>query len=74
MAHIADILGGPLDAKTIRYVTAFLHGVAVFAEDGILDRAASELASAQEDGMPLIGPISRLAGLVQDRVRGAVAI
>ncbi|PWL35028.1 MAG: response regulator [Marivita sp. XM-24bin2] len=74
MAHIADILGGPLDAKTIRYVTAFLHGVAVFAEDGVLSRAASELALAQEDGTPLIGPMSRLAGLVQDRVRDAVAI
>lgn len=74
MAYVADILGGPVDARDIDYVTAFLRGVAVAAEDVALEEAASELASAQSKGAPILGPVSRLAGLVQSRVQDAIAM
>lgn len=74
MAHMAEILGGPLDDQVIDYVTLFLHGVARSAEDEALASATSDLAQAQSNGAPLLGPVSRLAGLVQARLQDAVAI
>ena len=74
MAYVAELLGGPVDDKVISYVTAFLHGVALTAEDDALQHAACELAAAQSNGAPTLGPVARLAGLVQARVQDAVAI
>lgn len=74
MAHVAEILGGPVDERMIDYVTLFLQGVARTAEDTILEDAAADLAHARSDGTPLLGPVSKLAGLVQARLQDAVAI
>ena len=74
MAYAAEILWGPLDMQAISYVTSFVRGVAVAAEDHALEHAASDLAVAQSKGLPIDGPISRLSGLVQTRVQDAVAI
>lgn len=74
MAYIAQLLGGPMDARTIAYVAAFLHGVSVTAEDRALESAACDLAQAHSSGAPILGPVSRLAGLVQARVQDAIAL
>lgn len=74
MAYIAEILGGPVDARAIGYVTSFLRGVAIAAEDDALERAASELDKAHSQGGPTLGPMSRLAGLVQSRVQDTMAM
>lgn len=74
MAYIAEILGGPVDDRMIGYVTTFLHGVALTAEDNALQDATSELIEALSSGAPVLGPVARLAGLVQARVQDAVAI
>ena len=74
MAHLAEILGGPVDDKTIDYVTLFLRGVARTAEDTALENAAQDLAKARIDGTPILGRVAHLAGLVQARLSDAVAI
>ena len=63
-----------MDARTIAYVAAFLHGVSVTAEDRALESAACDLAQAHSSGAPILGPVSRLAGLVQARVQDAIAL
>ena len=74
MAHMAELLGGDVDDRMIDYVTLFLRGVARAADDDILESAASDVASARSDGTPLMGPMSRLAGLVQARLQESVAV
>ena len=74
MAHMADILGGPVDDRMIGYITLFLRGVARTAEDPALETATFDLADAHAKGAPLLGPVSRLAGLVQARLQDAVAM
>lgn len=74
MAHIAEILSGPVDSNTIDYVTLFLRGVARTAEDDKLEDAASDLALALSNGSVLSGQIARVSGLVQARLEDAVAI
>lgn len=74
MAHMAEILGGPVDNRTVDYVALFLRGVARTAEDDALETAASELANARAKGVPLRGQVMRIAGLVDARLQDAVAI
>lgn len=74
MAHMAEILDGPIDDKTIDYVALFLRGVARTAADPILETAAAELAMARASGVPLRGQVTRLAGLVDARLQSEVAL
>lgn len=74
MAHMAEILDGPVDDHTIDYVALFLRGVAMTAEDHALETAATELADARLKGLPLRGQVTRLAGLVQARLSDAIAV
>lgn len=74
MAFAAEILAGPLDLQAISYVTSFVRGVAMAAEDHLLEHAAADLALAQSKGLPIHGPMSRLARLAETRVQDAVAI
>lgn len=74
MAHMADILAGPMDDRMIDYITLFLQGVARTADDDALETAACDLAAARIDGTPLIGHMARVAGLVQARLQDAVAM
>ena len=74
MAHMAEILGGPVDDRMVDHVALFLRGVARTAEDDALETAASELADARAKGVPLRGQVTRLAGLVDARLQDAVAL
>lgn len=74
MAYAASLLDGPVDDRLICYVTSFLQGLALWAEDDVLQDAATELATAQSNGAPVLGSVARLAGVVQARVQDAVAI
>ncbi|MCL3881712.1 response regulator [Marivita sp. GX14005] len=74
MAHMAEVLGGPVDDRTIDYVALFLRGVARTAEDDALEAAASDLADARSRGVPLRGQVMRIAGLVEARLQDAVAL
>ena len=74
MAHMAELLDGPIDDRTVDYVALFLRGVARSADDDALENAASELADARAQGLPPRGLVTRLAGLVEARLQDAVAI
>lgn len=74
MAHMAELLEGPVDKMTADYVALFLRGVARTAEDKVLESAASDLAEACLKGTPIQNQITRLAALVSARSRDAVAI
>lgn len=74
MAHMAEILEGPVDDHTIDYVALFLRGVARTAEDDALETAASELADARLKGIPIRGQVMRLAGLVNARLSDSIAV
>ncbi|KIC41537.1 response regulator [Ruegeria sp. ANG-R] len=74
MAHIADVLTGPTDQRTLDYVAQFLHSVARDAEDVVLADAASDLARLRTTGSPVTAQTARVAGLVQDRLERQEAI
>src|SRR6056297_2079287 len=50
MAHAADVLEQTQDDATLAYVTQFLAGVARSAGDGLLQKAAEDLAEARDAG------------------------
>ncbi|WP_170357162.1 response regulator [Ruegeria arenilitoris] len=74
MAHIADVLTGPADSRTLDYAAQFLRGVARDAEDTVLEQAAHDLASSRAKGAPVTALAARVAGLVQSRLERRKAI
>lgn len=74
MATIADKLNGARDARTMGYVTQFLHGVARAARDDVLLDAVDTVRSDQLRGRPSAAGLDRLRGLVHDRVGMRVSI
>ncbi len=74
MAHIADVLTGPTDQRTLDYAVQFLQSVARDAEDTVLAEAARDLAQSRVRGAPVTAQAARIAGLVQDRLERQEAI
>ncbi len=74
MAHAADVLSESQEDKALDYVAQFLGGVARSAGDGVLAEAATGLATARAQGLPLAADTARIAGLVQDRLKQRLAI
>ncbi len=74
MAHIADVLTGPTDQRTLDYAAQFLHSVARDAEDMVLADAARDLARSRAKGTPVTAQTALVAGLVQDRLERQEAI
>lgn len=74
MAHVADVLEGSEDERTLDYVAQFLGGVARSAQDGALEQAAAALAKRRAKGQSASSETAVLAGLVHDRLTERVAI
>lgn len=75
MAHAADVLSVARgDDRNLTYLTQFLAGVARSAGDGILQKAAEDLADARAAGQPVTSNLARVSALVQDRVADRMAI
>ncbi|MEO3416578.1 response regulator [Roseovarius sp. CAU 1744] len=74
MCHVANLLGDHQDGPVLDYVLQFLSGVARSAKDRQLIEATRDLESSLSDKAALPVKISRLAGLVQDRLSDRVAI
>lgn len=74
MAHMADVLTGPTDHRTLDYAAQFLHSVARDASDLPLVEAAEYLAASRASGAPLTAAAARVAGLVQTRLEQQEAI
>ncbi len=74
MAHIADVLAGPNDHRSLDYAAQFLRGVARDAGDTVLADAARQLAKSRCDGTPVTAVVAQLAGIVQSRLAQREAI
>ncbi|GAB4544530.1 MAG: response regulator [Ruegeria sp.] len=74
MAHIADLLTGPADDRTLDYAAQFLRGVARDAGDSVLAEAAQQLTISRVRGTPVTVLAARVAGLVQNRLERREAI
>ncbi|WP_170573358.1 response regulator [Ruegeria atlantica] len=74
MAHIADVLAGPNDSRTIDYAAQFIRGVARDAEDTVLAEAAQRLAESRASGTPMTALAAQVAGIVQARLEQREAI
>ncbi|WP_407495385.1 response regulator [Pseudooceanicola sp. MF1-13] len=68
MVAMAEVLQKSKDVGTVAYVTQFLHGVALSANDDVLLNAVDELRAGTEAGQMLPGSISRVSDLLRDRV------
>lgn len=74
LAHIADVLTDTAEDKTLDYIAQFVGGLARSALDTDLEEAATDLARARAEGLPLTTNTARIAGLVQDRLQPKKAI
>ncbi|NOE25008.1 response regulator [Ruegeria sp. HKCCD6157] len=74
MAHIADVLAGPNDHRTLDYAAQFLHGVAREANDRPLAEAARKLALSRANGTPIMAQAAQVAGMVQNRLEQREAL
>ncbi|WP_170769057.1 response regulator [Ruegeria lacuscaerulensis] len=74
MAHIADVLAGPNDHRTLDYAAQFLRGVARDADDKVLADAAKRLAASRAEGTPVTALAAQVAGIVQARLEQREAI
>lgn len=74
MAHIADVLEDPPDEHALDYVAQFLSGVARSAEDPQLEKAAEALAAKRAMGQAATSETAALAGMIQHRLAGKIAI
>jgi CheY-like chemotaxis protein len=70
---VADMLSQRSDASTLDYIAGFLSGIARAAHDHPLEAAASALADGRALGREPRPDISRITGLVRERLaEGAV--
>ena len=74
MAHISDVLSEEHRADILDYVTQFLDGVAISAQDHELRLATRKLALSRENGEPLRSAIADLSAMVQQRLDAKIAI
>lgn len=74
MAHVAGLLAGGTDGKTMEYIGQFLSGVARIARDHDLGDAADLLLRMRRDGKPIGPQTARIAGMVQERLTQQIAI
>lgn len=74
MAHIADVLAGPNDHRSLDYAAQFLRGVAREADDLVLAEAAQKLAASRAQGTPITAQAAQVAGIVQSRLERRAVI
>ncbi|MDF0599176.1 response regulator [Psychromarinibacter sp. C21-152] len=74
LAHVAEILSGSDDDRTLDYAAHFLAGVARSAHDDALEQAAERLARQRALGRSFGTDLARVAGLLQDRLDKRAAI
>lgn len=74
MAHVADVMEGTSDTRTLDYVAQFLGGVARSAQDRELADATDALAAKRACGDSAASEAAAVAGLVQRRLLEKVAI
>jgi CheY-like chemotaxis protein len=68
LAHAAGILNDHADDQALDYVAHFLSGLALSAHDAPLQAAAEALARNCHSGLKTLAPVTRINGLVRDRL------
>ena len=68
LKEVADLLAAPAENARLDYAAQFLSGVALSAHDGPLAAAARALARDRAQGRAVQPDLTRLAGMVQDRL------
>ncbi|WP_254796838.1 response regulator [Sulfitobacter albidus] len=74
ISHAADILENLPNEHALDYLAQFLRGVARSADDDPMVQAAHALAARRADGGAAGSETARIAGLIQQRLAGKVAI
>jgi len=74
MSHVASLLEDHTDGPVLDYIAQFLGGVARSADDFQLAKAADDLAKSRANGGELHAMVSKITGLVQERVNKSIAI
>lgn len=74
LAHMADVIDGADDDKTMDYVAQFLGGIARSADDAVMLQAVNALTERRRKGAPTGSEMARLAGLVQQRLERRIAM
>lgn len=73
LAHAADMLGHRPAGEELDYLAQFLSGVARSAHDAPLQAAAEALARERLAGRGTGSPVSRISGLVRERLASGAA-
>ncbi|TKW67586.1 MAG: response regulator [Paracoccus denitrificans] len=68
LAHVADVLSNAVDNRAIDYIARFLTGVARSAQDTPLAEAAAALARDHEAGRGVATDLTRISGMVHERL------
>lgn len=71
LAHVAEVLAGASDSASIDYIARFLTGVARSAHDAPLAEAAAALARDHQAGRGVATDLTRISGLVHERLTAA---
>ena len=71
LVHIAEILSAAEDTGTVDYIARFLAGLGRSAHDRALEDAANALARDHADGRALAANLTRISGLVHERLAAA---
>lgn len=71
LAHIAEVMDTAEDTAAIEYIARFLAGLARSSHDTPLEDAANALARDHESGRSLAGDLTRISGLVHERLAAA---
>lgn len=71
LAHVADVLTDASDGAAIDYIARFLTGVARSAHDTPLAQAAAALARDHEAGRGVATDLTRISGMVHERLLAA---
>ncbi|WP_299566919.1 response regulator [uncultured Sulfitobacter sp.] len=74
ITHAAEMLDSPPDDATLDYIAQFLGGVARSANDESMADAAKALARRRAAGEAAGSETAQIAGLIQERLTGKVAI
>lgn len=68
LAHIVEVMAAAEDTASIDYIARFLAGLGRSSHDSALEEAANALASDHADGRALAADLTRISGLVHERL------
>jgi len=75
LTHVASLINdASQNGRTLSYIAQFVTGVAKSARDEALENAGRELAAAQAGRHPVGQSVTKLTGLLRQRLDGSVAI